>query len=212
MPIWASERTSGHPTPIPYPPNPESPHPGQGYFNVRRDPSLLPRLLEARNIPGFLKLLSELNAPTSPYHTVGSDWAISQDDSVPGYRTKLTSYVQLVFEPLAWNMTRVRYGELYEALKSYEEAHGPLPINEGIEFEYDPVVFREFGNVVGWSITFWVHGYGRNGLEVRPAWRRATDFLRGFLLNESERLRRQISEHDPTVSGVSFNSGDIAWR
>ncbi|HTP88765.1 MAG TPA: hypothetical protein VMJ34_17560 [Bryobacteraceae bacterium] len=204
MPVWQSE-TTGHPTPIPYRPNPNSPHPGQGYFNIRQDPSLLERLWEAKKMPGFLDYIRVLNTFPSMFHSLGSDWAISPDEAVPGCSLKLTSYVQLAFEVFEWNLCRTRFEAVYEALSEHPGAKA-LANRQGINLEFKPVIFRQFGGVQGWSATFWVHAYGKTTVGLRPLWRSTMDLLVAVLIDKSRDLMAEIPAAGITISGVTLDS------
>jgi hypothetical protein len=199
--IFATEKENGHPTPIPYESDVRGPHPGQGYLNIRRDRALISRLSEVNQISGFSEFLFHLNAPSTVFHTVGTDFGEFDE----GTHWRMTSYVQVVFEPLSWNRTRTRYEQLFSALRDHAARRAPGDQNLGIEFQYDPVLFRDFAGMAGWSVTFWVIVLAQTKAELRPASQLAMDFLLSFLLEQNQQLARLVENEAPTVSGLAFH-------
>ncbi len=146
-----------------------------GFVDLKARPDLIAALPECLGWPETRELLEAINAPASPYMTLGADQGYSQGDQ-PEFRANLTSYVDLCFAAVERN-AKESVRELAEGLHARMSDLLQTASNElqrslflNVTLELQPTKFRDRG-VDGWSLTVWLTAAGRDEGDARATWR-----------------------------------------
>jgi len=157
-----------------------------GYFDLKKDISLISKIPELEKQPELRSLIREINAST-PYRTAGClTWACASQPGEPR-RRKAGSYVDLCFEEVARNKSRTIFEDICAEFKQFVADQHTETV--GVEFEIHPVTFRDDNDFNGWATAIFVYGYGASGLDARKSWKRGIRALREFFKSLRARLR-----------------------
>lgn len=146
-----------------------------GFVDLKAQPALVAVLPECLGWPETRELLEAINAPATPYMTLGTDQGCSPSDQ-PELRATLTSYVDLCFADVERN-AKEAVRELAEGLHARMSGMLQTASNEleltlflNVTLELQPTKFRDKG-VDGWSLTVWLTAAGRDEGDARATWR-----------------------------------------
>jgi hypothetical protein len=183
IPYPAVERTDGHSN--------------YGYFDLKRKPDLIDTVVELQDSLELMALVREMNDPRSVVRSLACEKALSENRD-PVFQWKLTSFVRLSFEILAWNFAKDNYRKLYD---QFADSATPHLLSDliSIEFEVDPANFVDHQKN-GWSLTIWNNGYGRTGDEARSNWATGVRLVEQFFAYQRMRWQGELDKGLVTVS------------
>jgi hypothetical protein len=169
--------------PIPYLPaeRPEKGNANDGYFDLKKNPELIPSIRELKNSRQLLAFVQTLNDPASFFRTLGCEKAFSESDSSK-FERKLASYVDIVFEIVDFN-GKDNFRRLFDSFESSARQY-PQSDAIGVEFSIGPVSFNDLG-VGGEYLALWNYGYGHSDSQAVTRWAMGLDLVRKFFDKES---------------------------
>lgn len=169
------------------------------YYNLKNQPDLLLYISEAADYPELGRFLAALNSPTSVLLTakcdVWTDDALSEADAIYDAQTKLSSYIDHLFEAPSSGNSDPRFS--FESHERFAQRLVQLlsrvpPIPAAVE----AIVRRCYyhlgagGDRTGFYLTIYVSGYGEDPADARRRWSIVLDLLKNVLLQLSAEVRR----------------------
>ena len=146
---------------------------GPRYFDLKRKPEALEQLEEGARFPELAEFLAAVNSPLGPLETAKCDaWVTTeihpQEESF-GAPWKFGSYVDLVFTDRAARFSFEAHEKLLENLTGLLKHVPDLPASA--EFLLRRCFYHEAEAVLeGYYVTFYLFGYGKDGLKAREQW------------------------------------------
>jgi hypothetical protein len=186
MKAWLSNSESG--IGIPYPctePGPDGRR-NYGYFDLKRQPELISKVPELKNTPELRRLVEAINNPDSLFRTLACEKAMGKSET-SRFRKRLTSFVSIAFDVLAWNQRPGNYEMLFRAFEEFVGLEYADCDAIGVEFCIEPASFLNHG-ASGWCLTLWNYGYGSTEPETRRQWSRGVTLLEKFFLSGSAQV------------------------
>lgn len=183
---------------IPYPPVERSEgHSNYGYVDLKRKPELIEGIPELQDTPVLMALVRELNNPRSIVRSLSCEKALSKSAD-PVFCRKLTSFVRISFEILAWNLAKDNYQILFE---QFADSAMPEMLSDliCIEFEVDPASFNDHQKH-GWALTIWNSGFGRTDKEATSNWATGVRLVEQFFAYQRLRWQSELDKGLVTVS------------
>jgi hypothetical protein len=188
------------PLPIPYPSIERVESTNYGYMDLKADPQLIDEIPELRDAPELRSLVAALNAPGSPFRSLGCEKVLSnhEDPENPHLHARFVSYVDIAFADMVKNSDRDLFVEMVEVFNSHcYEQRDALPHFLIASFDLRPSIYHQDG-VEGWSVAAWVGGFGTDAEEARTTWAVGIKVLERFLTELWDIPSREASvEHQP---------------
>ena len=177
-------------TGVPYRPAERAESKNWGYFDLKREPSLISEIRELEGVPELRELIKSINAPEGFFRTIGCEKADGQREDDTYWRN---CYVEIVFEALDLNRNRENFRMLFENFREYCSVAEGLPDEGTVEFEIGHVVFNDHKDpddpgkrATGRAAVVWIYGHGRTPEEARSNWGAAVGVVKRFLERVSE--------------------------
>lgn len=169
------------------------------YYDLKNQPDLLLYISEAAHYTELGRFLAVINSPASALLTakcdVWTDDELSEAESIYDAQTKLSSYIDHLFEePSAGNHDPRFSFESHErfAQRLVELLSRVPPIPASIEAIVRRCYYHlaDGGDRTGYYLTIYVTGYGEDASAARRSWSIALDLLKNALLQLSAQVRR----------------------
>jgi hypothetical protein len=161
---------------------------GLRYYDLKRQPGLLPEIQEAREVQELAEFLAVVNSPASIVESAKCDvWAsdeINPEEEIFGAACKFGSYVDLLFSQkesrFSFLLQEQLAGRVTKLLKKAPDIPAAMEL----------IIRRCFYGVAegggdGFYITFYLFGYGADQAQARQRW--------GIALKLVENAFRQVS-------------------
>ena len=142
------------------------------FLDLRRQPELLLEVPEACAFPELAQFLNWANSPELPFETAKCDaWTTRQmdvEDEVFGEPCKFESYIDLCFTDENRRSQFPENERFVQALAKLLRHAPEMP--SAAEFIVRQCIDRRRGNVKGFYITFYLHGYGQDEEQAQARW------------------------------------------
>jgi hypothetical protein len=155
-----------------------------GYFDLKQHPKLIGKIPELEGIPELQHLVVMLNRPESVFQTLGCEKAFAESD-MRGYRRRLTSYFDIVFSFLDWNLQEGNFRGLYQAFEEFAGSKGDLPNSYGVEFETGVATFNDHNSIKGFQVGIWNFGYGETDKDAHREWAKGVAIVHEFFVKQN---------------------------
>jgi len=163
--------------------------PSRRYLDLKANPNQTELIPEIKGFPELRPLIETLNRPEARFRSLGCEAAL-EPLSDQSQQWKLTSYVDVAFDPLMLNFELHRFESLGGDFREWLQQENAQVNNlTGIEFVVGSCCFNELGCRWGYYLALWVHGYGRSVLEARVNWIVALNRLDRFFSQISSSFR-----------------------
>ncbi|MFZ3212842.1 MAG: hypothetical protein WA188_15170 [Terriglobales bacterium] len=152
-------RTGDWGPPVPYPAIVRASSVNHGFYDLRDHPELAAQIPEASRSVGLQAILRALNAPGSPFMSLGCEYRLNQrDGSSDGLTCYFHSYVDLTYRDPARHSSEGQMVSLAE--RFLQEVKGSQDAVFGFEIAVQRMK-HFFGNLAGYSLNLGLSGYGR---------------------------------------------------
>lgn len=143
------------------------------YYDLKREPELLPNIEEARRVPELGEFLAAINSPASILETAKCDaWSsreMTPEEEMFGATRKFGSYIDLLFSPEKSRFSLPEHEHLAKRLTQLLQRVPEIPATA--EFLIRRCYYRdEAGTRDGLYITFYLFGYGDDEPQARQQW------------------------------------------
>ena len=143
------------------------------YYDVKRHPDLLSKILEAERAPALREFLSAMNSAGSVLETAKCDvWASSEinpEEEIFGGRYKFGSYVDLLFADEHARREFPRHEELARRLSALLKKAPEIPASA--EFLVRRCYYHQADEILtGFYVTCYVFGYGEDEAQAHQRW------------------------------------------
>ncbi len=147
--------------------------PGPRYYDLRRDPDSLQRIVEAAGNAAMRDFLIAVNAPGSILESAKCDaWAsdeINPEEEIFGLPRKFGSYVDLVFTNSMSRFSFEAHEELLTKITTLLQRVPDIPASA--EFLLRRCRYHENQTMrEGFYVTFYLFGYGDDEAKARRQW------------------------------------------
>ncbi len=145
---------------------------GPRYYDLKRQPELLLNVEEASRVPELAGFLTVMNSPAGILETAKCDtWSsteINPEEQIFGATYKFCSYVDILFSH-EW---RSAFAEHEQFAKRVTQLLKRVPeIPAAVELLIRRGFYHGAGEIhEGFYITFYLFGYGDDGLQSRQRW------------------------------------------
>jgi hypothetical protein len=146
---------------------------GPRYYDLKRQPELLPRIDEANRVPELAEFLAAINSTASILETAKCDaWATTEidfEEEIFGCACKFGSYIDLLFTE---ERARFSFPEHERLAKQLAESLRLAPeVPAGAEFLVRRCYYHYDEKIAtGFYITFYLFGYGDDEMQARDRW------------------------------------------
>jgi hypothetical protein len=160
-----------------------------GYVDLKSNPEDIKLLPEIKSGFGELRrMLILLNGRRSLFQTIGCDVSFGPSDT-PIFKRKLTSWFNVVYEPLDWNQSPGNFEGLFRSCEEFIRSKGGSPDTYGVEFSIGYATFNdhridEHSVICGFHVCVWNHGYGKDSTSARREWAKGINIIYEFFERE----------------------------
>ncbi len=169
------------------------------YYDLKNQPDLLLYLPEANEYPELGRYLAVLNSAGSAFLTakcdVWSDDHLTEAEAIYEANCRLTCYIDHLFAERGDSADDPRFS--FERHERFAERLVELlgrvpPISAALEVVIRRCYYHLEDDPVrpGYSMTFYLSGYGDDASDARQRWGVALDLLRNVMLQLSAEVRR----------------------
>lgn len=155
-----------------------------GFFNLRNNPDLIPRVPEVIGWPELIELLYAINRPSGIFWSLGIEKAFNgiTAKSHPHVTTKLVSYVDVAFADVPLNADQTNFERLATAIHQFGSQRKIAELIN-IDMELGVADYAE-QRLRGWCMTIWIGGFGASEDDARKAWYTVVKVFTDFFNND----------------------------
>lgn len=167
------------------------------YFDLKRNPSLIPKVLELRKKPELQEFVRQINKSTSLFRTLRSEKQHTCKTGIETLPRNTHWHFTFAFEILDQN-----YQECYETFNKLLEDHLKAVKDEvliEIELKLVPTSYRNHG-VTLFSEDIEIFGLGKTDKVATNQFHRGLHIVKRFFASQSELYRNELNKGRVTIS------------
>ena len=167
------------------------------YFDLKRSPSLIPKIRELRNHRELQEFVSDVNRKESLFKTLRCEMLHSCPSGMPTITHKVHWHFTFCFEIVDQN-----YKNSFDAFNSalYRYSQSLAESNHLLfELKLIPTSYRDH-DITLWSEDIEIFGYGRTKPESKKQFKRGLRMLQHFMGRETKRYAGELNKGRPTIS------------